>query len=267
MPVEYVSATFMPGPHKPVVYTHGFSIKSVVSIHLLAAVIPNARYIIHDGNNKIEIKNIHGTCLVSLPVGNAALTPAKLAEVTQTATFGETADDTFQCNILAPSNKIEMRSTLGPFHVRFPSDSTLYRNLGMNGVGGVKTSSVPDGEDAHVVLCPPPLRATATGCTTFGSRRRPPSRSVRSTTSSCAGTTPLPFIRRKKTGASARPTTAPAFGAQTGLRHIGRLRATDGFERVTSLLGSLRDLFGLSMPVIRFCLLVFASTAFSLIER
>lgn len=154
MPVEYVSATFVPDPHKPVVYTHGFSIKNVVSIHLLAAVIPNARYIIHDGNNKIEIKNIHGTYLVSLPVGNAALTPAKLAEVAQTAVRGETADDTFQCNILAPSNKIEMRSTLGPFHVRFPSDSTLYRNLGMNGVGGAETSSVPDGEDAHVVLCP-----------------------------------------------------------------------------------------------------------------
>lgn len=157
MPVEYVSATFVPNPHKPFVYTHGFSIKNVVSIYLLAAVIPNSRYIIHDGNDRIEVTNPHGTYQIQLPVGNAALTPAKLAEVAQTAVRDGTADDTFQCNILAPSNKIEMRSTLGPFQIKFPSNSTLYRNLGMNGVGGGETSSVPDGDEeggAHVILCP-----------------------------------------------------------------------------------------------------------------
>ena len=106
---------------------------------------------------------------------------------------------------------------LGPFRITFPSDSTLYRNLGMNGVGGVETSSVPDGEDAHVYSAPPHLRATATVCTTFGSRRRPPSRSLRLTTSSCAGTTPLPLFVTKKQARQQGLPPAPAFGAQTGL--------------------------------------------------
>lgn len=151
MPVEYVMASFRPHHNQPSVYTHPFRIKNICKIVLTAATIPNARYIIHSSNCYFDFFQSGATIRVDVPKGNRAQTSALLASEIQAAVRNQIASEPGFVCAAGPLGHLQLTAYSGPFSLSF-GDSTLYRNMGLN--GSAITASIPIGGGEHQITAP-----------------------------------------------------------------------------------------------------------------
>ena len=155
MPVEYVMASFVPHPHQQSVHVHHSSIKNVYNVALLAASIPNARYILHPTNNYFFWDPDGANVRVELPLGNRAQTTAMLAQEIQSAVRAQVPGEAaFVCQS-DPDGRLRLLTQSAAFALSF-GRSTLYRNMGMDGTRVLHSVPQPldNGALQHVLPAP-----------------------------------------------------------------------------------------------------------------